>query len=62
VGSSCGASLAVNGNCELVFTFAPATSGLGNVTAVYPINVNVALYSGGALVNPAQITLTGVGQ
>jgi hypothetical protein len=62
VGSSCGASLAVNGNCELVFTFAPATPGLGNVTAVYPINANVALYSGGALVNPAQITLTGVGQ
>jgi hypothetical protein len=62
VGSSCGATLAVNGNCELLFTFTPATSGLGTVSAVYPITANATLYSGGTAVSPAQITLVGTGQ
>jgi hypothetical protein len=60
VASSCGASLAVNANCELIFAFNPTASGA--VSATYPITANATLYTGGNPVSPAQISLSGTGQ
>jgi hypothetical protein len=62
VGTNCGSSLAVNASCELIFSFTPATSGLGTVSAVFPITSSSPLYSGGAQVSPEQITLIGTGE
>jgi hypothetical protein len=60
VGTSCGASLAVNANCELIFGFTPTAT--GTVTAAYPITASATLYSGGVAVSPSQISLSGTGQ
>jgi hypothetical protein len=60
VGSSCGASLAVNGNCELIFSFTPTAT--GPVTGTYPIASSSPLYFNGSQVSPSQITLEGTGQ
>jgi hypothetical protein len=60
VASSCGSSLAVNASCELIFTFTP--NAVGYVSATYPITSSSPLYSGGVLVSPSQITLSGTGQ
>ncbi len=60
VASSCGTSLAANASCELIFGFNPTTSGA--VTATYPITSSVKLYSGGVIVSPEQISLSGTGQ
>jgi hypothetical protein len=62
VGSNCGASLAANASCEVVFSFKPSQSGLGTVQAIYPITSSAPLYNGGVQVSPEQITLTGTGQ
>ncbi len=63
-GTNCGASLPVNGSCELIFSFSP--TGAGQVSASYGVTAvdtssnPVQLYSGG---NPyAAITLLGTGQ
>jgi hypothetical protein len=61
VASSCTTTLAVNASCELIFGFNPTTSGA--VTATYPITSGgVPLYSGGVVVSPEQISLSGTGQ
>jgi len=60
VASSCGTSLAVNASCELIFTFTPNAA--GSVSATYPITSSSPLYSGGVVVSPSQITLSGTGQ
>jgi hypothetical protein len=60
VGSSCPASLAVNGNCELVFSFTPTATGFA--TGTYPITSSSPLYFSGVQVSPEQITLKGTGQ
>jgi hypothetical protein len=61
VGSSCNSgSLAPNANCELIFSFDPTATGF--VSAAYGITSSVSLYSGGAVVSPEQITLSGTGQ
>jgi hypothetical protein len=59
VGTSCGASLAVNANCELIFSFTPIATGF--VTGTYPITSSSPLYAGGNPVSPSQITLEGTG-
>jgi len=60
VETSCGTSLPVNGNCELIFSFTPNAT--GPVSTSYPIVSSSPLYSGGAVVSPSQITLSGTGQ
>jgi len=60
VGSSCGASLAVNANCELVFSFTPTATGF--VSGTYPITSSSPLYFNGSAVSPSQITLEGTGR
>jgi hypothetical protein len=60
VGSSCGASLAVNANCELIFSFTPTATGF--VSGTYPITSSSPLYFNGSQVSPEQITLEGTGQ
>jgi hypothetical protein len=59
IGSSCGASLAVNANCELIFGFTPTATGF--VSGMYPITSSSPLYSNGSAVSPSQITLEGTG-
>jgi trimeric autotransporter adhesin len=59
VGSSCGASLAVNANCELMFNFTPTATGF--VTGTYPIPSSSPLYFAGNPISPSQITLKGTG-
>jgi hypothetical protein len=56
---SCGASLATNANCEMVFSFTPKAAGF--VTGTYPITSSSPLYFNGAQVSPSQITLEGTG-
>jgi hypothetical protein len=61
VGSSCGASLAVNATCEMIFNFTP--NSIGSVTAVYGISADggaVPLYFGANTYTG--ITLIGNGQ
>jgi hypothetical protein len=60
VASSCGTTLAVNASCELIFGFNPSSS--GPVTATYALTSNATLYSGGVVISPAQISLSGTGQ
>ena len=59
VGTTCGASLAVNANCELMFTFTPNATGF--VSGTYPITSSSPLYFSGNPVSPSQITLEGTG-
>jgi hypothetical protein len=63
VQTNCGATLAVNANCELVFGFTPKA--VGTTQVVYPVSAtsggnNVPLMSGGQTYTG--ITLTGTGQ
>jgi hypothetical protein len=63
-GTNCGATLAVNASCELIFSFSPSAAGVFSttfgVTAVDPSNNAVPLYSGGNTYSA--ITLIGTGQ
>jgi hypothetical protein len=63
-GTNCGATLAVNASCELIFSFSPTGAGgvstAFGVTAVDPSNNPVNLYSGGTVYS--SITLSGTGQ
>ena len=63
-GTNCGATLAVNASCELIFSFSPTAT--GQVSAIYFVsavdknNNQVPLYSGGNTYSA--ITLLGTGQ
>ncbi len=63
-GTNCGATLAVNGSCELIFSFSPTGAGMVSagfgVTAVDASSNPVKLYSGGTAYSG--ITLSGTGQ
>jgi hypothetical protein len=63
-GTNCGATLAVNGSCELIFSFSPTGAGQVNTTfgvaAVDASNNPVALTSGGTAYS--SIGLLGTGQ
>jgi hypothetical protein len=62
LGSNCGASLAVNASCELIFTFTPTAT--GTVTTTYGVSANggaVQLYSLANAGYVTGITLIGTG-
>jgi hypothetical protein len=62
LGSNCGATLAVNASCELIFTFTPTAAGTVNTT--YGITANggaVPLYSLANSADVPGITLIGTG-
>lgn len=65
LGSNCGASLAVNASCELIFTFTPTSQ--SSVSTTYGVSANggaVQLYSlaNGAFVSGITLMGTGVSQ
>jgi len=60
VATSCTTTLKANASCELIFGFNPTAS--GPVTATYALTSTTPLYSGGVVISPAQVSLSGTGQ